>query len=1073
MAVLAASLHADDIVAVSCSGVETNLAASADGPRLSSLWVDPSGSIVVLGVTSPDSGYDVLSADSFGDEDAQTWLPFASGCASPDESYVFDYMPDPGLERLYFITSSSAGDLASGGGADGRAEGTPPLRSTQQPVAGLFAEFWRTPCDLVEPIGFDLLMPSATAVVSAVDFPGTNWPSGSPAPGDRFACRLAGEIEIPSDGTYTFYVTADDGVALLVDGTQILTDPGSHSARTRSAAVSLTAGWKALEILYYENTGDEFLRLEWSGPGIAREVVPSECLRHTPAPSFIPAGLAPGLSSEYYALSHNTANLPDFSTLSSPVATGVVACVDFPKTDGAFDGAPSSLTNRFAAVYEGFLFVKRSGTYDLRIKSDDGSRLIVDGSVAVAHDGQHSMNAKSAAVPLTCGFHSIRLEYFENIGDAGLELAWALEGCTFEVIPGRFLFHAEEGSAPDSDSDGMPDWWETLYGLDPADPADAALDADGDGITNLAEFLAGTDPTSPDTDNDGMPDAFELANGLCPFADDALDDADSDGLLNAEEMILGTDPNIADTDEDGCSDYLEARNTHGDPFSGDIDWSNPADIGDCVPAASFTASTGTWRVDGDGAVYAAERAGSLTWTLQIPSGGADALAVGVGQHNLYSRSDSFDLSLYVDGLFVARQVVSAPYGEICDAFFFLPEAPSGSHEFRLVWHNWEANTFLAVYDLRFVSFGGPDADGDGVPDWKGRRAAESSALEELPCESLVSPLCVEGRDLWRDVLEVEVAYPWTNAVFSTVKTIGDGFYVDVPLPTSGVATVSMRDRSLSGSFSVSWKALDVFDGEFATNALVVRTGDSLRIAPYVGGESEVSVSRADGSGGWSAVTNWTESAATPYRFSTNGLYLVVVTHHGILSDDTAYALVDVVSSRFPKRNPAILVDNVYILGCPGLSPRNVLEHDPALRVEAESSSGGVALSLMTHSDRDLGLVSRLCEGGAISDAVQVTPVWADNGTYYRVAGNYEDGSQLVEVSLLLGALPPGTSVTLSIFVAGVSFEDGTRTKTLTAEDFDENGHATIRFIRARGVTNSVCHRTYIYQDGKLIYTSKP
>ena len=141
-------------------------------------------------------------------------------------------------------------------------------------------------------------------------------------------------------------------------------------------------------------------------------------------------------------------------------------------------------------------------------------------------------------------------------------------------------------------------------------------------------------------------------------------------------------------------------------------------------------------------------------------------------------------------------------------------------------------------------------------------------------------------------------------------------------------------------------------------------------------------------------------------------------------------------------------------------------------VDAETSGGGVTLSLLTHADRDLGMVSRLAEDGAISDAVQVSPVWADNGTYYRIADTYPDGSQLVEISLLLGSVPEGMTVTLSIFVAGVAFEDGTRTKTLTAEDFDADGHYTIRFIRARGVTTSVCHRTYIYQDGKLIYTNK-
>jgi hypothetical protein len=46
----------------------------------------------------------------------------------------------------------------------------------------------------------------------------------------------------------------------------------------------------------------------------------------------------------------------------------------------------------------------------------------------------------------------------------------------------------------DGDGDGLPDEWEMAHGLDPGDPADAALDSDGDGQTNLAEYSAGTDP---------------------------------------------------------------------------------------------------------------------------------------------------------------------------------------------------------------------------------------------------------------------------------------------------------------------------------------------------------------------------------------------------------------------------------------------------------------------------------------------------------------------------------------------------------------------------------------------------
>ncbi|GAH25596.1 unnamed protein product, partial [marine sediment metagenome] len=36
----------------------------------------------------------------------------------------------------------------------------------------------------------------------------------------------------------------------------------------------------------------------------------------------------------------------------------------------------------------------------------------------------------------------------------------------------------------DADDDGMPDWWEKKYGLNPEDPTDAEGDLDGDGFTN-------------------------------------------------------------------------------------------------------------------------------------------------------------------------------------------------------------------------------------------------------------------------------------------------------------------------------------------------------------------------------------------------------------------------------------------------------------------------------------------------------------------------------------------------------------------------------------------------------------
>lgn len=46
----------------------------------------------------------------------------------------------------------------------------------------------------------------------------------------------------------------------------------------------------------------------------------------------------------------------------------------------------------------------------------------------------------------------------------------------------------------DVDHDGMPDAWEQRYSFDPQDASDGPADADGDGYTNVEEFLNGSNP---------------------------------------------------------------------------------------------------------------------------------------------------------------------------------------------------------------------------------------------------------------------------------------------------------------------------------------------------------------------------------------------------------------------------------------------------------------------------------------------------------------------------------------------------------------------------------------------------
>ena len=95
----------------------------------------------------------------------------------------------------------------------------------------------------------------------------------------------------------------------------------------------------------------------------------------------------------------------------------------------------------------------------------------------------------------------------------------------------------------------MPDNYEIEEGFNPRDPSDGAADADGDSLSNAEEYSLGLNPWRADSDFDKMPDAWELEHGLNPLLSDAQEDPDGDGKSNLNEYIDGTDPLIAEKQE--------------------------------------------------------------------------------------------------------------------------------------------------------------------------------------------------------------------------------------------------------------------------------------------------------------------------------------------------------------------------------------------------------------------------------------------------------------------------------------------------------------------------------------------
>jgi hypothetical protein len=104
----------------------------------------------------------------------------------------------------------------------------------------------------------------------------------------------------------------------------------------------------------------------------------------------------------------------------------------------------------------------------------------------------------------------------------------------------------------DSDGDGLPDWWEELYGLDPNDDGTsdvgngASGDGDGDGLSNADEFLLGSDPTTP---NAFVPEIESNPDGSVTLSFASL--RDRAYTIEVADSLLGTWQGVETLDGNG------------------------------------------------------------------------------------------------------------------------------------------------------------------------------------------------------------------------------------------------------------------------------------------------------------------------------------------------------------------------------------------------------------------------------------------------------------------------------------------------------------------------------------------
>lgn len=129
--------------------------------------------------------------------------------------------------------------------------------------------------------------------------------------------------------------------------------------------------------------------------------------------------------------------LDDYCTLKTgqtPNIDKLMPTIDWSST------SDFGIADRFVTEVSGYLHIDTPGEYYFRITSDDGARLLLDGTTVVDHPGRHGATPKDGAATLDAGPHALRIDHFDGDFGQALKLEWQPPGADgFTLVPNSVL----------------------------------------------------------------------------------------------------------------------------------------------------------------------------------------------------------------------------------------------------------------------------------------------------------------------------------------------------------------------------------------------------------------------------------------------------------------------------------------------------------------------------------------------------------------------------------------------------------------------------------------------------------
>ena len=155
------------------------------------------------------------------------------------------------------------------------------------------------------------------------------------------------------------------------------------------------------------------------------------------------AGVEPGLEVTYYSKAFNRLReIPDWAKYKKGTVGPLLPAIDYDSGSGPV--LTSTNKDGVGAHIIGLINLSESGTYQFKVRSNDGAQVTIGGERVVKDDRPHPTRfSKTASLSIAKpGWYEIDILYFEKRGTSVLELHWAPpSGGGFTIVPAEAFGH--------------------------------------------------------------------------------------------------------------------------------------------------------------------------------------------------------------------------------------------------------------------------------------------------------------------------------------------------------------------------------------------------------------------------------------------------------------------------------------------------------------------------------------------------------------------------------------------------------------------------------------------------------